>query len=130
MAKYSTATDPQININDISRLSAGSTLKGNFYSETDIRVDGLFEGDIITKGKTVIGESALVRGTIVCAKADVWGKIEGKVFVKDLLDLKSSASIDGEFHFSRLQVEIGAGITGTCSKITDTEFEDRLKPAA
>lgn len=129
MAKYSTTTEPQININDVSRLSAGSTLKGNFRSEKDIRVDGLFEGDIITKGKTVVGESAVVKGNIVCAKADVWGKIEGKIFVKDLLDLKSSASIDGEFHFSRIQIEIGAGITGTCQKITDTEFEDRLKAA-
>lgn len=129
MAKYSTTTESQININDISRLSAGSSLKGNFYSEKDIRVDGLFEGDIITKGKTVVGESAVVKGNIVCAKADVWGKIEGKIFVKDLLDLKSSASIEGEFHFSRIQIEIGAGITGTCLKITDTEFEDRLKTA-
>jgi len=129
MAKYSTTTESQININDISRLSAGSSLKGNFYSEKDIRVDGLFEGDIITKGKTVVGESAVVKGNIVCAKADVWGKIEGKIFVKDLLDLKSSASIEGEFHFSRIQIEIGAGITGTCQKITDTEFEDRLKTA-
>ena len=129
MAKYNTSSESPINLNDISRLSAGSKLKGNFYSEKDIRVDGLFEGDIITKGKTVVGESAVVKGNIVCAKADVWGTIEGKIFVKDLLDLKSSAAIDGEFHFSRLQVEIGAGITGTCLKITDTEFEDRLKTA-
>ena len=129
MAKYTTTPESQINLNDISRLSAGSTLKGTFLSEKDIRVDGFFEGDIITKGKTVVGESAVVKGNIVCAKADVWGKIEGKIFVKDLLDLKSSASIDGEFHFSRIQIEIGAGITGTCQKITDTEFEDRLKTA-
>ena len=83
MAKYNTSSESPINLNDISRLSAGSKLKGNFYSEKDIRVDGLFEGDIITKGKTVVGESAVVKGNIVCAKADVWGKIEGKIFVKD-----------------------------------------------
>ena len=82
------AADNQ-NVNEVSRVSAHSYYKGSFYSDNDIRVDGTFEGDILTKGKAVVGEKARVLGNIICTSLDVWGKIKGDVYVKDTLSLKA-----------------------------------------
>lgn len=65
-----------MDFNEISRLSAGTSLKGTMVSSSDIRIDGRFEGKIITEGKILIGESSVIKGDVIARSADVWGKIE------------------------------------------------------
>ncbi len=96
-------------------LSAGcntveknTTFVGNFVSESDIRVDGTFEGSIETKGKVVIGNSGSIEGTIVCNSADIEGKFTGTIQVQDLLSVGSTGSVDGDVAISKLIVESGA----------------------
>ena len=48
------ASSDNQNVNEVSRVSAHSYYKGNFYSDNDIRIDGTFEGDILTKGKAAV----------------------------------------------------------------------------
>ena len=96
-------------------LSAGcntveqnTTFVGNFVSESDIRVDGTFEGSIETKGKVVIGKSGNIDGTIVCNSADIEGKFTGTIKVQDLLSVGSTGSVEGDVAISKLIVESGA----------------------
>ncbi len=96
-------------------LSAGcntveknTTFVGNFVSESDIRVDGTFEGSIETKGKVVIGKSGNIDGTIVCNSADIEGKFTGTIQVQDLLSVGSTGSVEGDVAISKLIVESGA----------------------
>ena len=50
--------------------------------------------------------------------------MDGDVYVKDLLTLKSDASINGNIHARRIQVEIGAQINGSCTMISEEEFDN------
>ena len=43
-------------VNDISRISAGSVIKGEITSPNDIRIDGTFEGRIFSQAKVVVGK--------------------------------------------------------------------------
>ena len=65
--------EPVVNANSISRISAGTVIKGEIVSPSDIRIDGSFEGKIQSKGRVVIGESAMIKGDIVCDCIDLWG---------------------------------------------------------
>ena len=80
-------SEPTLNVNSISRISAGTVIKGEIQSPYDIRIDGTFEGRVQTKGRVVVGESALVKGDVICENADLWGKMEGNLYVKDTLSL-------------------------------------------
>ena len=51
-----------VGVNDISRISAGSSIKGEITSPNDIRIDGNFEGKIISQAKVVVGEKAVIKG--------------------------------------------------------------------
>ena len=115
-------TEPVVNVNSISRISAGTIIKGEILSPTDIRIDGTFEGRVQSKGRVVVGESATIKGDIVCENVDLWGKVEGNLFVKDTLSLKEGCVVDGNLHIRRLAVELGATFNGNCKTITEAEF--------
>ena len=117
------ASSDNQNVNEVSRVSAHSYYKGNFYSDNDIRIDGTFEGDILTKGKAVVGEKARVLGTIICASLDVWGNIKGDVYVNDTLSLKATSTVEGNMYYTRLQLEIGANFEGMCKRVAEDDYK-------
>ena len=114
--------EPVVNVNSISRISAGTVIKGEILSPNDIRIDGTFEGRIQSKGRVVVGESATIKGDIVCENVDLWGKVEGNLFVKDTLSLKEGCVESGNLHIRRLSVELGSTFNGNCKTITEAEF--------
>ncbi|MBQ7812692.1 MAG: polymer-forming cytoskeletal protein [Bacteroidales bacterium] len=116
-------TEPVVNVNSISRISAGTIIKGEIQSPYDIRVDGTFEGRVQTKGRVVVGENASVKGDVVCENIDLWGKMEGNVFVKNTLALREGCKVDGNLNVRRLSVELGSSFNGNCRMITEEEFD-------
>ncbi len=122
-------TENNVNVNSISRISPGTVIKGEIMSPCDIRIDGTFEGKITSKGRVVIGESALIKGDIVCVDVDLWGKVEGNVYVKGTLSLKEGCTVNGNLNIKRLSVELGATFNGNCRMITEAEF-DKIGGAA
>ena len=111
-----------VNANSVSRISAGTVIKGEIQSPYDLRIDGTFEGKIQSKGRVVIGESAVIKGDIICENVDLWGKVEGNLFVKNTLALKDGCKMDGNLNISKLSVELGATFNGSCRTITEAEF--------
>ena len=121
---------PVVNVNEVSRISTGTVIKGEINSPNDIRIDGVFEGKIFSKGRGVVGEKAEIKGDIVCENVDFWGKMTGSLFVRDTLTLKDTCSVNGDLHVQRLVVELGAHFDGTCKMLKEGEFEHVSKPAA
>lgn len=112
-----------LNVNSISRISAGTVIKGEIMSPSDIRIDGTFEGKLQSKGRVVIGETAVIKGDILCDNVDLWGKVEGNLYVKDILALKEGCIVNGNLHIKKLSVELGSVFNGNCKTITDAEFD-------
>lgn len=115
--------EPTINVNEVSRISTGTVIKGEISSPTDIRIDGSFEGKIFSKGRVVVGEKALINGDVLCDNLDFWGRMNGGIYVKDTLTLKSGCVINGNLHVKRLVVELGARFDGNCKMLSDGEFD-------
>lgn len=122
--------------NSVSRISAGTVIKGEIISPNDIRIDCSFEGILKVKGKVVVGSTATVKGDIICDNADIHGKLDGNVYVKDTLGLKDGCTVNGNLNIRRISVELGSTFNGNCKMINEGEF-DKLsgneavrKPAA
>lgn len=111
-------------INDVTRISKGATINGDLISSSDIRVDGVINGKVLSDGKIVVGEQAALSGSLFCTNLDFWGKMEGDIYVKDTLCIKSTATVNGNIHVHKLQVEMGAQINGTCKMISEQEYDD------
>ncbi|MCR5352271.1 MAG: polymer-forming cytoskeletal protein [Bacteroidales bacterium] len=111
------------NVNNVSRISQGASIRGDMASSTDIRVDGQVDGTLFSEGKVVVGETARLSGKLFATNIDFWGKMDGDVFVKDTLSLKSTAVVNGNIHVRRIQVEMGAQINGSFKMITEQEYD-------
>ena len=113
---------PVVNVNEVSRISAGTVIKGEINSPNDLRIDGRFEGRIVSAGRVVVGEKAEIEGDILCENLDFWGKLTGNIFVRDTLTLKDSCEVKGELHIQRLVVELGAKFDGVCKMLTKEDI--------
>lgn len=112
MAKNS---EPDVQLNSINIIGAGTFITGDITGEGDIRVDGNLKGTLTTKGKVVIGNTGAFGGEINCRNADISGKVDGKVKVSELLTLKASAKFTGDIITNKLAIEPNATFTGTCN---------------
>lgn len=96
-------------------LTQGSKIVGTISCTTDIRIDGELEGDLSCKGKVVVGESGVVKGTIACNNAEILGRIEGKITVTETLALRATATLKGDAQTRTLIVEPNAVFNGNCA---------------
>ena len=101
-----------------SIIAAGTTVKGDISSNGDIRIDGILQGNVQSTAKVVIGANGVVDGDISGQQADIMGKINGTIKVKDLLQLKGGSTVTGNIHASKLQIETNANFNGQCHMTT------------
>ena len=118
-----------VNVNEVSRISTGTVIKGEINSPNDIRIDGSFEGKIVSKGRVVVGDKAVISGDVICDNVDFWGRMTGSLFVRDTLTLKEGCTVAGDLHIKRLVVELGARFDGNCKMLAEGEF-DKLSAGA
>lgn len=96
-------------------IGAGTKIVGDIETNGDLRVDGVIEGNIQSKGKIVLGGGGNIKGTIKCVNAEISGTFEGKIEVAELLSLKGSSYFKGEMTIAKLSIEPGATFIGTCN---------------
>lgn len=97
-----------------SVLACGTKITGNITSDYDFRIDGNVEGDVVCKGKLIIGPQAHIKGSIICINAEVYGKVDGSLEVSELLTLREESVINGPIKTSTIIIEAHASFNGTC----------------
>jgi cytoskeletal protein CcmA (bactofilin family) len=95
-------------------ISAGTTIKGDISSNSDLRIDGTIIGNINSNAKIVIGSSGVVEGDLFGNNADIVGKTSGTIKVKELLQLRGECVVNGNIYAGKLQVEPSATFNGQC----------------
>ncbi len=114
-----------------NRIVQGTKITGTLVSEGGLRIDGEIDGDVTVKGKVVIGATGKIKGTLTCANADIEGNFNGKIVVKEMLSLRSTATIEGEVFINKLSVDPGASFNATCTmgsgvkKLKANTFEEK-----
>ncbi|HSB91829.1 MAG TPA: polymer-forming cytoskeletal protein [Flavitalea sp.] len=97
-----------------SIIAAGTTVEGDITSSGDIRIDGVLNGNIQCNAKVIIGSQGQVKGDITGQQADIMGKVNGTIRVKELLMLKGGSNVAGNLFASKLSIEPSANFNGQC----------------
>jgi cytoskeletal protein CcmA (bactofilin family) len=100
--------------NGTTLIGAGTTVKGDISSNSDLRIDGTIIGNVSSTAKIVIGASGNVEGDISGNQADIVGKVSGNIKTKDLLQLRGDCVVNGNVHAGKLQIEPTAVFNGQC----------------
>ena len=97
----------------IAFLGKGTAFKGVITYDGTVRIDGNVDGEIITKGSLVVGESAEIKaeievGTLVCG-----GSINGNIVAFEKVQLIAPAIVTGTIKTPILVIEEGVRFNGT-----------------
>ncbi len=95
-------------------VGKGTVIEGNIDTVGNISVDGKLVGNLKTKAKVNIGQTAEINGNVYAQNAEIAGNITGVIEVSELLILKPTAVINGDVNTNKLRVEEGAVINGSC----------------
>lgn len=85
-------------------------LKGEIRNAGRIEVFGYVEGDI-AGDLLVVQPSGRCFGNIKVDSADIHGTLQGDVFVRQLITIRGSGSVNGNVKYGRLAMEMGGNLT-------------------
>jgi cytoskeletal protein CcmA (bactofilin family) len=112
---FGKAQNAPVNPKAMNQLGQGTTIEGEINSDADIRIDGRVRGNVISKGKLVLGASGVIEGDVRSENAYIEGRVNGKVEIADLLILSKTALVNGDIIIKKLVVEEGAKFNGKCT---------------
>jgi cytoskeletal protein CcmA (bactofilin family) len=103
------------------------TFKGSLHFKSSLRIDGNFEGEIISKGTLLVGKTGVVKANIKVGNIVVEGKIQGNVQADEKIDLRESARLFGDIKANKLVIAEGVCFVGNCTVNPNNEKIDLEK---
>jgi cytoskeletal protein CcmA (bactofilin family) len=94
-------------------LGKGSEFEGKLTFEGQVRIDGKFQGQIVTKDVLVIGDGARVQAEIQAGTVIINGTVEGNVRATTLIELKQPGRIKGNLETPSLSMDRGVIFEGS-----------------
>lgn len=96
----------------VTLLGKDVRFKGVLRFEGTAEIDSHLEGEIHTKGVLIIGEHAVIKGTINAGTLVSRGKIKGTIIATEKVELLKSAILIGDVHAPSFAMEADAHIHG------------------
>jgi cytoskeletal protein CcmA (bactofilin family) len=94
-------------------IGSNAYFKGDIEVKGGVLIDGRVEGNVKTEGSLIIGKEGYIVGDVYAMNLNLNGKIEGKVYIKNRVEISSNGKIEGELHCKILVVDEGGYINGT-----------------
>ena len=107
---------------ELNVLGEGTTIQGSLVSNGDLRIDGKVNGNVTTQGKCVLGASGAIIGDIKAKSCDISGNVTGNIKVVDTLFIKASGIINGDITTTKIVIEIGGQLNGSCTMGVDVSI--------
>jgi cytoskeletal protein CcmA (bactofilin family) len=100
-------------------VGRGIAFSGEISACDDLIVEGTVEARLPGGHRIEITESGLFRGTVEIDEADIGGRFEGEITVKDRLTVRATGRIDGKVQYGELAVEAGGVLQGDVRSIAE-----------
>src|SRR5690606_10473590 len=110
----------------VSLIGSDLTIAGNLVCKGEVQVDGTVEGDI-QGSNVVIGENAMITGSISGEEVIVRGHVVGSVYSRRVM-LQATSQVEGDIYHQALSIEQGAMFEGK-SRRTNDDPKTLLKKA-
>jgi cytoskeletal protein CcmA (bactofilin family) len=95
-------------------ISSDAVFKGSIKFKGVLRIEGKFQGDIVSQGTLYIGKTGEVKASVRAESVIIEGKVNGNIQVDNRVELRSSAKLFGDIKASRLIIEEGVSFVGNC----------------
>jgi cytoskeletal protein CcmA (bactofilin family) len=97
-------------------IGSNTTLYGELRSQSDVRIDGTFEGTLQIEGNVLVGETGKVNADIHARNVSVAGAVRGDIGGRKV-QLLRTARVWGNISASAITTEEGAFIDGKLTMV-------------
>jgi cytoskeletal protein CcmA (bactofilin family) len=95
-------------------LDHGSSFKGELEFEDTMRIDGRFNGKIVSKNELIVGETAHIDGDIHVGRIAISGTVVGKIVADQRVEIHRNGKVYSDIDTPALVIEEGAIFQGNC----------------
>lgn len=98
-------------------ISQGTELVGDINFTGTLEINGSVIGNINSQHKDArvrILNGGSVQGDIRAAVIELNGTVKGNIFALQSLCLQSDCNIEGNIHYSNMEMRVGAQVNGAC----------------
>jgi len=96
-------------------LDRGSSFKGELEFEDTMRIDGKFNGRIVSKNELIVGETAQIDGDIHVGRIAISGTVVGKITADLRVEIHRNGKVYCDVKTPALIIEEGAIFQGNCA---------------
>jgi len=108
-------------------LNRDSVFEGKMTFEGVFRLDGKVVGEIFNSGTLILGETAVIQGTLGVNALILNGRVEGEVNAKERVEIHSRGKIYGTIMAPVLVIEDGGIFEGDCKMVSESDDENHLE---
>lgn len=114
---------------EAKKLTVGRdiSLSGEINSCDTLVVEGEVRANLKNCRNIEIARSGAFRGEAEIAVADIAGRFEGTLHVRNRLTLRSTGRISGTIRYREIEIERGGQIAGTVEIVADSDGSDKEK---
>lgn len=95
-----------------------TSIDGTINATGTIRIDGKYNGDIITETDVIVGETGIVTGNITAFNVTISGMVTGNMKCGSLFELLSTGQLVGDIEAKNISINTGAIFKGRCLMLT------------
>lgn len=93
-------------------LGAGTSFTGRLAFEGVVRIDGAFDGEIVSAGTLLVGKNARIAGRVHVGRLTCGGAVAAEVTAADRVAVTATGRLTGSVRTPVLVVEEGGGLEG------------------
>lgn len=115
---------------NVTNLTSDAEFKGTIKFNNVLRIDGKFEGEMITnEGNVIVGKTGTVKANVKVKNAIIEGKVDGNVTATEKVELRERAQLIGDLKAKILVIEEGVVFIGKCNVNPEGFKAENQKPA-
>jgi cytoskeletal protein CcmA (bactofilin family) len=110
---------------NIVYIGEGVAIKGELHAPDTVVVHGAIDGEIVCH-QLIVGTTGVVTGVVAVSEADVRGRMGSDISVENLMIVRASAQVEGDWTYGEIEVERGGVLMGSAEP---TELPSERKRA-
>jgi len=119
---------------NVTNLTSDVEIKGTIKFSSILKIDGKFEGEMITDdGELIVGKTGSIQANVKVKNAVIEGHVDGNVIASEKVELRKQAQLIGDLKARTLVIEEGVVFVGNCNvnpdgfKTETTNFKEWKK---
>ena len=114
--KNASRKEIEVKEENVTNVTADVEIKGTIKFSNILKIDGKFEGEMITnEGDVIVGKTGSIKANIKVKNAIIEGHVDGNIVASEKVELKERAQLIGDLKARTLVIEEGVVFVGKCN---------------